>query len=973
MNKITKYSHILLLFFLLVLVFPFNVLGETKDDSGQIFYSTESDKIICVSGSMYQLYDIGEDVNPASVTSIDLENNCLFDRSTNSCQTGSTQFKKNAMGKSCIITSGAIGASEYLSAICPLKHDFDNLVSVDDLNSQEHFHQNWDPKLNQWKITITDAKGYRVGLANGEKSSKGNMIYSEVCLSYQGNECTSYGLKVEDNHWLSGSNGTFSFYANPGAQYAVAFYFDGGSDNPCDGAYVGYITGVASSWVPNPIRERKICSDFASSIKNNVNKSIAEQYVNECFDEKIDYSLIKDYTDAVIQEDIDRAGKLIDGLSSKTPVTDSLQCYFGDEYNSNINTKEGSSYHESAQEYTHFLEGVGGSYWGARCTEKLVITYEEPKALRAGEGFSYTPVITMTRTCEPVERKRPKMLSLCKYGVECYGGPFDHSGEPCAGPNELFDRCVASCDNGAYSQSCIDQCYASIYQNQINSDAISSANNISIDLYRTTTYLDKNNTTILGNVSAKTYLSENCGTTPKGNPITSCNVITWTCENEICVTDHGVDFSYITGCNGTACYEVRVSGPDCSMDPVADYNKEVDDSYNEYLKVQEAIKQYTGGSIGKEVFTAAIVDSHTQNVITYKNATDKEVKVDKKTYPENNNLEYSLEEAGSYSYTIGGSSGGKSRSFTITKYTSEREYTLNLDQAYVSQVDVGDIRYGKKQFVGNPDLAKYYYDGGNKFYTNINAKGVNLLERWPSVIGWDNKDALINGDFEEQGISQNIYFNFANLGSWGQWSNIDLHCFYGIKDNTGIYLDPGCTACGPNEQNCINTCGLSYIYRPINLNQPFLEEQQEIGRNPRWNWTTSANSLRYNIMPDETRLEIIQKGNTIYETSNQENDPSDELDYEIVLTKQNINAIRQYNREHNGEYLDYDMYCYNDTKLGINVCQSKFLNGGANSDYDLNGTSSYYMELKKRGMVGCNNQKGNVCERKYVDMRGGNQ
>ncbi len=979
MERILRHKK-LLLFLVFTLVFlPTTILGATR-------MNPSSDQNVCVNGRIYQITEMGRDVNPAHITARDIEKGCLYDTATGRCKTGSTSFKAKDMVRSCALTSGKIGDDDYQFSTCPLESDQNSVTDISVIS--ENIRQEWVPSIAQWKVVITGASGYRIGIV---RPQSGTPAFREACLEYSEGECISYGFPVFDGDWLSGNNGTFEAYFNPGDDYALAFYLDNGAGNPCNGAYMGYVQGSAKTAIPNQIRDRAVCVNYRNKVVGSANESIARTLVNECFDDEIEYSLVEKYTDAEINSHINQADNILSNLSAKTQMTDKLQCYFDDGLNSNTTAPNDPNGHASKQKYTQLLEDVGGEYWGALCTEVMTITYEEPKALAAGDGFSYTPVITMTRTCEPVELKKPVWRPRCAYGIECYGGPANHNGEGGAGPNTSFDSCVATCDGGTYSQKCINQCYKQVYE-----DDTSSSDKV---ISRVPSYSNNNVIDVRSacNATGTPYICKdgngNAMRTGRGSILSSCEVINSNhdCRGDgstYCVSEHCLQFTYLNGCNangstaGTNCYEVYKSSTNCVMeDPAVAYQREIDKSYNEYLQVQEAIKKYTSDSLSAETFSASVTDSHSGEVITYKDATDREVQVDVKNYTvtldgKTSTQDYDVEKLGSVSYQIGipgNCSNGQCTTRTVdaTSYRTTRELTLNLDKAYLSKVNIGDIKYGKKYFDVSQDEAKYYYDGGYKFYSNVNAQGYNILERWPNIIGWDSEDAIKDGDFASQGITQNIYYNFANLGSWKQWSSIDLNCFYGIKACTSLYNDPTtCPPCADGEKNCVNSGGITYIFRPIDLNQPFLEDQSETGRDPRWNWTTSANNQRFNIEPNETRLDIIDKGYSIYNTSNQEVDNSEELDYEIKLTKQNINAIRQYNYEHNNEYLDYDMYCYNDTSLGMNVCKSNFLSGGTNTF----GTGpNQYMDLVRRGIIGCNNQTGEQCTRKYVDMTGGSR
>ena len=129
----------------------------------------------------------------------------------------------------------------------------------------------------------------------------------------------------------------------------------------------------------------------------------------------------------------------------------------------------------------------------------------------------------------------------------------------------------------------------------------------------------------------------------------------------------------------------------------------------------------------------------------------------------------------------------------------------------------------------------------------------------------------------------------------------------------------------------------------------------------------------YNDAVDpETLIKTIEsKGESIYDVSNN----SSEIDYEFVLTKENIRNIRSYNkhvRDYNGDgeknYLDYNMSCYKNSR-GQEVCTSKFLdniNGNSGSEENSNfitySVGGYGM-TERKSIAGCNNAiNGTECD-----------
>lgn len=104
------------------------------------------------------------------------------------------------------------------------------------------------------------------------------------------------------------------------------------------------------------------------------------------------------------------------------------------------------------------------------CREELVTTYGPPKAVIAGQCFTYEVEIQSTVRCIASDINFADFPDIndyvpCEYKAVCrkangnvIGKFFDQ-----AGPEEDFDECVRTCDNGKYTQSCINSCYNNIY------------------------------------------------------------------------------------------------------------------------------------------------------------------------------------------------------------------------------------------------------------------------------------------------------------------------------------------------------------------------------------------------------------------------------------------------------------------------------------------------------------------------------
>ncbi|MDD5888689.1 MAG: hypothetical protein PUC82_04295 [bacterium] len=96
------------------------------------------------------------------------------------------------------------------------------------------------------------------------------------------------------------------------------------------------------------------------------------------------------------------------------------------------------------------------------CEETITVTYGPPVASKAGLCFEYKVKVESKVNCESkftAEIPQPEDYEICTPTGACNGGTY-HSA---SGPNDDFDSCINSCDNGEYTQSCINKCYTEVY------------------------------------------------------------------------------------------------------------------------------------------------------------------------------------------------------------------------------------------------------------------------------------------------------------------------------------------------------------------------------------------------------------------------------------------------------------------------------------------------------------------------------
>lgn len=105
------------------------------------------------------------------------------------------------------------------------------------------------------------------------------------------------------------------------------------------------------------------------------------------------------------------------------------------------------------------------------CREDIIVTLDPPVITQSGMCFSYVVDIKSKVACSSkYTGEKPKRYQGCIASSYCSGGTDK------GGPNEEFDSCVASCDNGQYTQSCINKCYTNVYEKNTKTTKVSTSN-----------------------------------------------------------------------------------------------------------------------------------------------------------------------------------------------------------------------------------------------------------------------------------------------------------------------------------------------------------------------------------------------------------------------------------------------------------------------------------------------------------------
>lgn len=918
--------------------------------------------------------------------------------------------------------------ADYRYQTCPISDSNIEGIEPDDwgpLDISDKITQDFDVNSQLWRVTVKGLKNVSVHLINGTRTSANNNITfvdslgipntsyvavngtaqstvltnAEISAGYVSNLYRS--ARVTDN---GDGTQTLTFYMAPGEEYYIQFVLNNGTSD-CNGLEVAHITGGVSTMVPSSVFTNSLkCqtyTNWALSQNNSVIKSLYTSLAPECYSSTdIDYTRIAEY-----ERKVDRATSVLQSVASSIgnaatgTTTIGSQCDFNPE--NNVQT-----YTYASKLSTAGYEGQFGTYWDALCTETVTVTFDTPRALTAaGAAFTYPSTITVSRQCTPYQVIAPQFKTQCKYTVECWGGPANHTGEAGAGPNDEFDSCIMQCDGGSYTQNCIDSCYSSVYENQATDSLITSFNFFTENYTaaeRTATISGCNSGSIGKVWPGRTRLplsscSYDTGNIHSGGSSSGTSCGRGSCTSTTCTSTHGVTYTYYDTCNatgdiaGTACYEVYTSSPNCievfkcgntwfvdknnsipytDAYAIQEYEKLIAQSNLEYSKLQAAMQQFKDNENSIDV---AIKDSYTGETHGPESGYEAVIKysyVDKETgeqsyltaeeYKQKTGTDPTLGTVTTYgsSQTIQYANHGQAenyQSITIQGYEVNKSYEIILPEMYVSNVNIGDYKYG----LTTNDEKAGYTNGGNKYYTHILSPGIN------DVLVWDNYTTV--SDLQrEHTITNNIKVTYS-LGTWNQIQNSTIDCFYGIADNSTFTPEPECTGencynqpCGPNDI-CDNN-GLIYIWRTIDLYDMFPANETLSGgeRQPRWNWSSAAidvTNQRYPVNPPEVIEDVESKGDTIYGND-------EELDYKIILTRQNLRNLRSYNATH-GSYTDFeDMTCTYDEIKGVSVCTSSLL--------PAQGGSSEYMTMVDKGIVGCNNEQGEDCiDASYTITNGG--
>lgn len=816
-----------------------------------------------------------------------------------------------------------------------------------------------------------------------------NNIYSkvstDVTLRYvDKNNANTKELSLDkvSGGFLTLSNGKWVIdKVKPGSVVYIEVYIKKSTDSNCNGTMIGTFEFIVDDLndyeLDNPAI--KSPSQYGCDVVKN-NTKVSDDYkksaVPECYSGKISYLEYKNLKNTIKE----KWNKVI-AIYDSFPDEDSLGA-------SDFTCTEGIK----TSTNTNLNISRSGKYWSLNCYESYTADPDGPKLVKAGGGFEYSSDFTVQRTCTISQISRPTRKTQCNvsYSSACTypSGEITNINDPSrGGPDEDFDSCVETCDGGKYSQSCINSCYKQVYGSESDRQLnFTSQLNYGFNKMTlkplvadpTSVKITKTGTAVLGSFTPGTVAGSTCGGSYPCISVSGKNRMCKLCTTTL---DGHTFTNVITdycGNRGTYCtYYKTVSPEGCSTNADGEYYNALAESERELRSFESIAASYE--NINNGDYEIQIQDSYLKD----KNGKSYVFKVDSKNNPkvtidDNYDVAEDSKKTVVSGSTMLGNSGGKSVTFN-QKTVRTKTITVKLPASYVSRIS-SNIHYASDNDLENGYAINLqssktfkkvenfnvnnYYSKDYRYYTSLWSNNINVYFEGNYVKLQSNPD-----------YPNNIKIISSNVGTGGGFSS-DIGCYYGVYNEFYDKIEPD--DCDPKKEICDG--GIQWIYRPIELTDVFPNN-----REPRWNWTGTLNrsnhtytgaarfsdqtTLRYNIDPVDLTRDIEAKGNTIFDVKKD----ASEVDYEFVLTKENLDNIRNYNKnvnDYNGDgynnYMDYNMSCYKDTS-GKEICTSRFLdninaNSGteSTSNFITYSVSGFTIDARKN-IAGCNNSKSGAC------------
>lgn len=616
-----------------------------------------------------------------------------------------------------------------------------------------------------------------------------------------------------------------------------------------------------------------------------------------------------------------------------------------------VSIKLGSGYKYSG-EYSDTTANLDASC-ELKCEEVVKVEYGPPIASKAGLCFEYKVKVTSRVNCEMTKKPTPPPSQVvCTPTPWCnhQGGYADHQG----GPNEDFDECVVKCDGGRYTDKCVNKCYKQVYGKSIvrqttgteiaYDDTLGGARKPLDELYE---YKYKNGT-LIWDVGAKgstigRYVINSDGSkskvTIKGGPKQNNGAgrvktdsywhlhNLWGYGKSVYTLYDKTGIPLIDGCSTTKCWWSLNSSEACTNKNNLRYlnhpdvykgtknegnsDIEADKEFNEkqYKELVKQCEAYASCNTTTAEFTISVDYTEkgktTKETIKFPYTADKKATIESKDggascLPEEQKT-IILSSDGCYNCA-----DVKDKKMYMTEWSFPGTWIHN--------------KTGKITFNPNSIVGSGWRQMKNKFCLPLNIANAN--EKWynyyqAKINGNDtsysfNNEEYMNSitcpdgkkltntceykntkftDEDAKEIDYNINATARHFGMY-EW-DINISCFYATNDifpkvNESDKCDVTCENDSDSDKKMrVRSVDLTNLFPDKEGNK--LTDSSKTGRTPGYNWTSFANQTKkdedYISIPSNYTKWVQAKGTGVY---------SDQyLDYEVNLSKEDINAIKK--------------------------------------------------------------------------------
>ncbi len=309
-----------------------------------------------------------------------------------------------------------------------------------------------------------------VDAANNECSSgyTGSTYMDNISYNVSGNVVTYtgangllYSTSFDGTQRQVDESGNFSFTIPDDAMDSriIVYFYLAESDGVCDeGKEIGNNTFYTNTSGRNQLYDDALCVNYRNKWSDNKTMREAVPY---CFTEEVSVQ----YSYDEVRSWIEDAESLYEAQSGSDNIvqdpsytnvddvtkTDKLVC---DAFSTNN--------YETMHKYSH-KETETVDNCTTTCKEEIEVNFSDPVATQAGMCFQYLIEIKSKVVCDSYyTAPRPSKPAVCVPTAYCVTSNGYESDK--GGPSEDFDACIKECDDGEYTQSCIDKCYTKVYE-----------------------------------------------------------------------------------------------------------------------------------------------------------------------------------------------------------------------------------------------------------------------------------------------------------------------------------------------------------------------------------------------------------------------------------------------------------------------------------------------------------------------------